>query len=411
MKKRMERVINAAPMVPLQMKNLHPYNILADGDDAEINMYGEVVESIPIDWWTGEPVSGLFIVLEEFLKDIEGLKNKRSVTVRINSIGGDLWAGLSIYNRLKEMDNVTTIVDGLAASAASIIAQAGKTGCRKIYESGQIMIHGASVGLCDYYNIQQLDGVREQLKAANESVVAVYAERTGESRTKLTHMVEQTTWMTGKDAVEKGFADEVIQGEVTMSISADRSLFCCNGIPMNARNLVAMPHNVRMVSNIELQPGKPDVDKSKVKGGEKSMTLEELKAQHPELVSQIEAAASTSVDSSSDARAAVEAERQRIKDIESIEASIADKELVKEAKYGTNPMDAKDLAFQAMQKQAKLGNIFLSGLHDDLNHSGAVDINAVPNSGIDVTNKEQVFKDEEDIRIAVEAAKKIRGGK
>lgn len=105
------------------------YNILDVGEnDAEINMYGEVVDTRPIDFWTGEPVGGNFIMLDEFLRDLDGLKSKSNITIHINSVGGDLYGGISIYNRLKALPaNITTINDGLAASAGSIIFQAGNT--------------------------------------------------------------------------------------------------------------------------------------------------------------------------------------------------------------------------------------------------------------------------------------------
>jgi hypothetical protein len=65
------------------------YNIrmISGSNEAEINLYGEIVSSRPVDWWTGEPVSGLFVCLDEFLKDLDSLKDKSSITVRINSVG------------------------------------------------------------------------------------------------------------------------------------------------------------------------------------------------------------------------------------------------------------------------------------------------------------------------------------
>lgn len=410
MRRNKYRIINALPMPIQSAPGIRPYNIVETGDDVEITMYGEVVETVPVDWWTGKPVEGLFIVLADFLKDIDALSMKNSVTVRINSIGGDLFAGVAIYNRLKELKNVTTIVDGLAASAASIIAQAGAEGQRKIYDSGQIMIHGASVGLCDYFNSQQLTEVMNQLDAANESVINVYAERTGETKTKLKHMVEKTTWMTGQTAVDNGFADEVISGsKVTMSMSSDRSLFLCNGIPMNARRLPIMPENVQVVQNTGMQTAEAGADnKNIINEGGRIMTLQELRENHPELVQQIEDEARNAVNTAEITNSAVANERQRIQEIESIEASIGDKELVQNAKFGEKPMDAKELAFVAMQKQATLGNNFLANNKTDVANSGADGVQAVPNNGMQ-ENKEE--KEAADIAAAVNAAKQIRGGK
>ena len=388
------RIRNA---VPIQMpKTMRPYNFLgADTEDVEIEMYGEIVEKHPIDWWTGKPVDGLYIVLQDFLNDLDSLKNKKSIKVRINSVGGDLEAGVVIYNRLKELENVTTVIDGLAASAAGLIFQAGCK--RKIYESGQFMAHGASVGLCGYTNLQELDKIRNRLIAANEQVVNIFAERTGQNKTKLKHMVEAETWLTGQAAVDEGFADEVIEGQVTMSMSADKSLFYCNGIPMQAKNFGVFPEGVKIT--------KPTVqtveDKNKEDEGGKHMTLEELRNQHPDLVKQIEDAAKETVDTTTAAQNAAQEERQRIQDIESIEASIADKQLVKDAKYGENPMSAKDLAFAAMQKQAQLGNTFLQNMKDDNETSGVEEVHAAP------TKDEQKEKDEADMAAVLNAVKNL----
>ena len=58
-------------------------------------MYGEVVESVPVDWWTGKPTEGLYICEKDFLNDLEQYKEKSKITVRINSVGGDL----DVYKR------------------------------------------------------------------------------------------------------------------------------------------------------------------------------------------------------------------------------------------------------------------------------------------------------------------------
>ena len=391
------RIRNAAPFQMPKIKELRPYNIVGtETEDVEIQMYGEIVETQPTDWWTGEPLEGLDIVLQDFLNDLDTLKNKNSIKVRINSIGGDLEAGVAIYNRLKELKNVTTVIDGLAASAAGLVFQAGST--RKIYESGQFMAHGASVGLCGYHNIQDLDKIRNRLVAANEQVVNIFAERTGNSKTKLKHMVGSETWLTGQAVVDEGFADEVIEGQVTMSMSADKSLFYCNGIPMQAKNFGKMPEGVKMAT----QPQKPiKKDKEDGEDGGRTMTLQELKNQHPDLVKQIEDAAKETVDTTTETRNAVEAERQRIKDIESIEATIADKQMIQDAKYGENPMDAKDLAFAAMQKQAQLGNTFLKNMHEDAENSGASEVQGAPAKD---TQKE---KDAADMAAVLNAVKDL----
>ena len=80
-------------------------------------------------------------------------------------------------------------------------------------------------------------------------------------------------------------------------------------------------------------------------------------------------------------KASTDAERARIKGIEEIENTIADKDLINEAKYGESPMTAEQLALKALQAQSKIGATVLDNLDDDTKESGADGVNAVPNGG------------------------------
>ena len=376
-----------------------PYVINDLGAGAyEIQMYGEVVEERLTDWWTDEPVDGMYIVLSEFLDDLDRMSNASSVTVRINSPGGDLEAGVAIYNRLKDMPNVTTIVDGLAASAASLIMQAGKT--RKVYQNSQVMVHSASVLLFDYYNLADLQDAEKRLKAANDQVINTYTERTGRDSVKVRHMVEDTTWMTGQDIIDEGFADELIQQQLPMAMSADRRFVISNGMRIDSRAFGKALPTIKETANA----GVPA--KSTSKEVKKNMTLDELKEKEPGLVKDIEDAAKASVDTDSIAAQARAEERTRIQEIESIEASIADKDLVNSAKFGEKPMSARDLAFAAMQQQAKIGNKVLGAMLDDSKQSGAEEVRPEPVDGVEGAadaKAQKAAKDQEDIKAAAAA--------
>lgn len=119
------------------------YNIAEVGtNDAEINLYGEVVATRPVDFWTGKPLPGDYIEQDAFLRDLDELSTKDNITVHINSVGGDFYAGLAIYNRLRSLNaSITTINDSLAASAGSIIFVAGDKGKRKVNAGSNLMIH------------------------------------------------------------------------------------------------------------------------------------------------------------------------------------------------------------------------------------------------------------------------------
>lgn len=85
-----------------QIKNTYTMALL-DGENAEITMYGEIVDAQPMDWWTGEPVEGAYIIQAEFLKDLEAIAGAKVLTIRMDSVGGDAGVSILIHNRLREL--------------------------------------------------------------------------------------------------------------------------------------------------------------------------------------------------------------------------------------------------------------------------------------------------------------------
>lgn len=376
--------------------DLKPYNIVTndDTDSAEVNMYGEVVSNVPTDFWTGNKLEGLYIVLSDFLNDMERLKNKANVTFHINSPGGEVFAGVAIYNRMKEFKgNVTTVVDGLAASAASIIAQGGKT--RKVCNGSLTMIHGAASFMFGYYNSNEMKDTLKQVNAIDKSIAEIYAATTGQDKEKIASMMSKTTWMSAEDAVANGFADEIVDtGEkVTMSLNSQRSLLTVNGIPMSARGLFNLPECIP-VDNKVTTGVEPDVI-NKPTGGKTKMTLEELMTSDPDLVNQIrndainaeQARVATAVND------AVSAELTRLQSIDEIADKIGDKELINRAKYGEVKMTAGDLALEALKAQKDAGSAFLNQMQADNQASGVNTVTPQPQAG---TEGEQTKNDIED---------------
>lgn len=377
-----------APMGFKVPADLKPYNIVLNemDDTAEVNMYGEVVSKVPTNWWTGEKIEGLYIVLSDFLNDMESLKNKANVTFHINSPGGEVFAGVAIYNRMKEFKgNVTTVVDGLAASAASIIAQGGKT--RKVCNGSLTMIHGASSLLLGYYNANEMKDALKQVNVIDKSIAEIYAATTGQEKEKLVSMMSKTTWMSAEDAIENGFADEIVDtGEkVTMSINSERSLLTVNGVPMSAMGLFNLPESIPVI-NMVTTGNEPDViNKNEPIGGMEKMTLEELMKSEPELVNQIRNDAIQSVQNTMETSIndAVSAELTRLQSIDEIADKIGDKELINRAKYGDVKMSAGDLALEALKAQKDAGAQFLDSMKQDAKDSGATGVEPVPQSGSD----------------------------
>lgn len=374
-------------MIPMMtQKMIAPYNMVdLDDDSVEVNLYGEVVSNVPTDFWTGERVEGLYIVLSDFLNDMETIKDKKNVTFHINSPGGEVFAGVSIYNRMKEFTgNVTTIVDGLAASAASIIAQGGKT--RKVCNGSLTMIHGASSFMIGYYNANQLKDDWNKINAIDKSISEIYASCTGIDKEKIKNMMVKTTWMSAQEAVENGFADEVVDsGTVTMSLNQSKSLLTVNGITMNARGLFELPDNIPVEK--AAAGTKPDGINAQNKGGEK-MTVEELKKDYPDLVDQIRTEAVQTAQENA-VKEAVDAEVKRLKEIDEIAGKIQDQKLVQDAKYGENRMSAGDLALAALKAQADAGSAYLQAMESDAGNSGANAVESLPNGNLSAEEQEK----------------------
>lgn len=352
------------------------YNItILDDDTVDINMYGEVVEKHPVDWWTGEKINGNYIALDDFLEDLKEIEGKQDINIHINSVGGDFYAGLAIYNRLKSLKgNITTINDGLAASAASIIFQAGNT--RKMHAGSNLMLHGVSGFLFDYYNVEQLKAIIKRFTAHNNAAIGVYAERSGKTKEECKNLLVGETWLTGEEAVNAGLADEVVESSlpVEMSLTSDARFVISNGVPLPTNQMVYIPPNIPIMQKETSVPRVQQYKNNQIKtGGEQSMnikTVEELKAAFPTLVAQMEQDAMEQ---------GKMAERERLQGIELIENSIADKEMLKNAKYGNTPLTAEQLAFHMMREEAKIKEAALKSLKDSGRDTEGVE--AVPNHG------------------------------
>lgn len=387
------------------MPDLKPYviNKAKDGKSASVNLYGEIVESVPTSWWTGEKVDGLFIELEGFLKDLENLSGMDEVSFYINSVGGDVYAGISIFNKIRSLKaETTTVVDGLAASAAAIVAQAGDK--RQVSVGSQTMIHTASAGLIGYYNRQELKKVDNTLKSIDKSLAELLADRTGREQDEIMAMLTKTTWMTADEAVEEGFADEVInKSEPVVDRVSDSLTYIINGIPHTFGNMPLPAFKTvgtfaPAQTEVSNGSGPVDIDNPSPKKEEKSMDIQELKNAYPDLVTQIqdEAKATAQTDNAEAVKNAVDdavkAERQRMKEIDSIAQTVG-AELVNEAKYGENPMNASELALKALQNQQAAGAQYIQDRREEQDASHVNDVTATPVSGSEEDTAEKDIKD------------------
>lgn len=147
----------------------------------------------------------------------ELMSGEGDITVWINSPGGDCIAAAQIYNMLLEYKgNVTIKIDGIAASAASVVAMAGN----KVIMSpvSMLMIHNPmTMAAGDTIEMKKAISMLTEVK---ESIINAYELKTGMSRDKIAKLMDAETWMDANKAVELGFADEILSRESSVKQSA-----------------------------------------------------------------------------------------------------------------------------------------------------------------------------------------------
>ena|SRR5690606_2519000 len=185
------------------------YRITAQADDrAEILIYDE----IGVDPWTGGGIAA-----ERFVTDLQAIKAPH-IDVRINSVGGSVFEGNAIYNALvRHPARVETYIDGIAASIASVIAMAGER--IHIAANAFIMIHNPH-GVV-WGEAADMRKMADTLDTIRGSLVGTYARRTGLDAAQIEAWMDAETWFNAEEAVEHGFADEIIEGrEIDARIAA-----------------------------------------------------------------------------------------------------------------------------------------------------------------------------------------------
>ena len=180
------------------MKKRKFWNWVRDADTGErtLVLNGQIAE----DSWFGDEVT------PTIFRD-ELMKGEGNITVWINSPGGDVFAAAQIYNMLMDYKgNVTVRIDGLAASAASMIAMAGTT--VEMSPVGMLMVHNPSTAVIG--NTKEMQAAIQMLDEVKESILNAYELKTGQPRQSLSDLMDAESWMNAKKAVELGFADKIL---------------------------------------------------------------------------------------------------------------------------------------------------------------------------------------------------------
>ena len=184
-----------------------------EGEKRVLLLDGEISDET---WWGDEVTPQMF---REELNAVEG-----DIDLWINSPGGDCYAAAQIYNMLMEYKgNVAVKIDGIAASAASVVAMAGST--VEMSPVATIMIHNPmTVSIGDTHEMERTITFLSEIK---ESIINAYEIKTRLSRAKISRLMDAETWMNAKKAVELGFADSVLYTDVQRPVTevADGLIF------------------------------------------------------------------------------------------------------------------------------------------------------------------------------------------
>jgi len=255
------------------------YDVRAEaqaGFDLEVDIYQAIGGGDPL-FGGGVSAEGVLMALRQ--------NASANVLVRINSPGGSVTEGFAIYNHLMEhRGKVTTRVDGLAGSMASVLMLAGDE--RQIAFGGTVMIHNP-FGIVEGES-RELRGIADMLDRQRAEMVAIYSKRTGLSAARVMKMMDETTWLGADEALDRGFATRVTGTPARMVASAlpdDLKL-----APPKIRALLRAQASELLEQLKEETESPPVGAQGKAPGSKAAMTEEEMKAAVAKAVSDAQAA-------------------------------------------------------------------------------------------------------------------------
>ena len=333
-------------------------------NEGEIRIAGEITK------WAFEEFGETSSFI--FNQQLQSLKNCKKISVKINSPGGDIAEALAIYHELKRLSQekeVTAYIDGMACSAATLIAiAANKTvmgkGC-------YFMIHNPLMYM-GYSNTKEMTEAIEHLNKTKENILDLYEEKSSLSREEIAKKMDEETFFNTQEALDAGFIDEIASYDTNI-INSNIQTVCS----MNIKNSKKIPKELSEILNKKTQ--------------EATMTLKELKAQYPELINELQTEL-INTDTVKNAingavQTAIVEERKRIQNLDGIKTySKAAKELVDKAKF-EEPRDYKDIIVDLYNMNSEHAGREIKRGEDE---KAAAGFNGIT-SGMEESEKEQML--------------------
>lgn len=344
-----------------------------DEQNTDLMIYDEIAMKTSKDFWTGDV--GTEVTPTAFIEDLANIETN-NICVRINSCGGDVFAAESIANAIKDEREkgkvITCKIDGICASAAVQIAMA----CESIAipSSAYMMIHDPLSFFFGYYQVADLKKCINTLDKIKSGIVNAYVSKTGIDKKEIEKLMTAETWFTGDEAVEKGFADELLFDE---SDNADDETIV-NGIKMNFAAFTNVPETIKKAFNVKNISNNNQNPKVKGDNEMEFKNAAELMAAFPDFVNEI---------TNNAKEEATKAERERLQAIDELAGKV-DGEMLNKAKYETFE-DAQTVAYNAMKEGKFVNTTVLNALEEDAQTANGV--NGTANDGF--TNEDTAEKE------------------
>jgi ATP-dependent Clp protease protease subunit len=214
------------------------FDIKNKNDIGEVYIYGPITD----EKWFDEDITPTW-----FKDQVEKLKGLKNINIFINSPGGGVFAGMAIHSILKRQSaEITSYIDGIAASIASVIAMAAK----KIImpKNALMMIHNPNTAI-----IGTADDLRKEadlLDRIKNTIVSTYSDKTKKDDKKIREMMDAETWMDGNEAKSLGFADVVPDSKVKACLTKEKIIF--DKVSFDYRNYKKFPASKFTVENRNL---------------------------------------------------------------------------------------------------------------------------------------------------------------
>lgn len=334
--------------MPLSERFRLRYDMQMNAADAsaEVMIYGEICE----DWWKWTDTDVSATDFDKMLKDVKS-KGVKNLMIRINSPGGDVNQAVAMRTMLLNsgMEEIKISIEGMCASAVTLIACLPGAHVT-MTEGGEYMIHNPRSGA--YGEAKDLEAGAKRLRNTEADSASIYARKSGQSEETIRAWMDAETWMTAKEAQERGFVDEVLESEPIVASVSEKAMAVMRRMYAHIPECVREHEKLQAVSNAQPTVAAGEASENRTHNEEEEITMEikditlgQLRTENPTLHSQI-------------MQAGAQQERERLQEIDDLTpAGDAYAEMAAEAKK--NGTTAMDYHKQIVKYQREKGKEFL----------------------------------------------------